>query len=172
MDQIIKDRVAASIEHFRLPAYESIPDVGLYLEQTAKYISDYLSPICSVPVTGSMISNYVKKGLIKSPIRKQYSREQIAYLIFIALIKNVLSLDNIARFIQIQKQTYTPQRAYDYFCCEFENILRYVFGLKKTVDQVGVDSTEAKQLLQDAIVALTHKIYQEKCFEIMSEGET
>ena len=71
MDQIIKDKVAASIDRFRLPAYDAIPDVGLYLEQTAKYISDYLAPVCALPITGSMISNYVKKGLIKSPVRKQ-----------------------------------------------------------------------------------------------------
>ena len=159
-------------ENFSLPRYHEIPNVGLYLEQVTKYISEYLAPLQEGCITSSMVSNYVKKGLVDNPVKKQYNREQIAYLIFIALIKNVLSLDNIARFIQIQKQTYTPQRAYDYFCCEFENILRYVFGLKKTVDQVGVDSTEAKQLLQDAIVALTHKIYLEKCFEIMSEGET
>ena len=94
MDQIIKDRVAASIEHFRLPAYESIPDVGLYLEQTVKYINSYFDSFESMNLTASMVSNYVKKGLVANAVKKQYYREQIAYLFFIAVAKNVLSMSS------------------------------------------------------------------------------
>ena len=171
MDQIIKDRVAASIAHFRLPAYEAIPDVGLYLEQTAKYISDYLAPVCPGAVTGSMISNYVKKGLIKNPVRKQYDREQIAYLIFIALTKNVLSLDGLINFIALQKRTYSLQKAYDYFCRQFENTLLFTAEAKDTLDIVGEDTTDEKRLLFSCIVAVTQKIYLERCLEAIAQEE-
>ena len=33
------------IEKFRLPRYNEIPNVGLYLDQVTKYIDDYLKPI-------------------------------------------------------------------------------------------------------------------------------
>ena len=74
MEQMLRDHINASIEALHLPAYQEIPDVGLYLEQTAKYISDALAPIQDTPITSSMISNYVKKGLISKPVRKQYNR--------------------------------------------------------------------------------------------------
>jgi len=49
---------------FRMPRYAEIPDVGLYLEQVVKYVNDKLE-IFNLPITTSMISNYVKKGYIE-----------------------------------------------------------------------------------------------------------
>ena len=57
-------------EKFRLPRYNEIPNVGLYLDQVTKYIDDYLSPIAP-SLTSSMISNYVKKKIIENPIKKK-----------------------------------------------------------------------------------------------------
>jgi hypothetical protein len=39
-----------------LPTYDQIPNVGLYLEQVTKYISDHLAPLEDIQLTGSMIS--------------------------------------------------------------------------------------------------------------------
>lgn len=164
----ISESIRQTAKNFQLPRYHEIPNVGLYLEQVTKYISEYLSPLQEGCITSSMISNYVKKGLVDNPVKKQYTREQIAYLIFIALAKNILSLDNLAQFILLQKQTYTPERAYNYFCTEFENMLQFVFGLKSTPDDIGVDSTDTKLMLHNTIIAVTHKIYIEKCFKIMA----
>ena len=87
MKQETKLAIAASVRDFCLPRYNEIPNVGLYLEQTTKYICEYLAPLGEFSLTSSMISNYVKKGLIANPVKKQYSREQIAYLFFIAVAK-------------------------------------------------------------------------------------
>ena len=163
MKDTCREKIAAAVRGFHLPRYEEIPDVGLYLEQTAKYISEYLSGIQENCITISMISNYVKKNLISRPEKKQYSREQIAYLIFIAKTKNVLSLDDLTYFIGIQKQTYPAQQAYDYFCAELENILLFVFGLKERLEEIGQDSTDEKLMLRSAVIAVSHKIYLEKC---------
>lgn len=166
-----KAKISALVQDFRLPRYHEIPTVGLYLEQTAKYISEYLDPLQEGCLSASMISIYVKKRLIPSPVKKQYDRDQIAYLFFIALAKNVLSLDNIAIFIGLQEKTYTRQRAYDYFCDELENILYYTFGMKAEADSVGVDSTDEKIMLRNTIIALSHKIFLEKCFQVMAEEQ-
>lgn len=50
-------------ENFRLPRYKEIPDIGLYLEQTVSYINNMLS-IIDISITSSMLSNYVKKGML------------------------------------------------------------------------------------------------------------
>ena len=114
-----KTAAVESIRNFQLPRYQQIPDVGLYLEQTSKYLASFLDPVLPGILTPSMISNYVKKGLIESPVKKKYGREQIAYLFFIAMAKNVLSLDALRGFILLQNQTYDIQKAYDYFVEEF-----------------------------------------------------
>ncbi|MBQ8535858.1 MAG: DUF1836 domain-containing protein [Clostridia bacterium] len=165
MNQGINEKISASIQTFNLPDYQSIPDVGLYLEQTVRYISDCLSPLSSISITGSMVANYVKKDLIDNPVKKQYSREQIAYLIFIAVAKTVLSLEDIQLLIKLQKKTYTAQRAYEYFAREFINILYFVFGLKETLDEIGVDNTDEKTMLRNTIITVAHKIHLDKCFE-------
>ena len=168
MNQNIKTEIRDSIRNFRLPRYEELPDVGLYLEQVTKYISDYLAPLEDIQLTGSMISNYVKKGLIQNPVRKQYTRDQVAYLIFVAVSKTVLSMDDIQQLIELQKKVYTSQRAYDYFCSEFENVLFYVFGLKDVLDTVGIDATDEKAMLRNTIITVAHKIYLDKCFSRLS----
>ena len=166
-----KQKLADSLRNFHLPRYEELPDVGLYLEQTAKYISEFLSPLEEGSLTPSMVSNYVKKGLIRNPVKKQYGREQIAYLFFIALTKNVLSLDGLINFIALQKRTYSLQKAYDYFCEQFENTLLFTAEAKDTLDIVGEDTTDEKRLLFSCIVAVTQKIYLERCLEAISQEE-
>lgn len=170
MQRSINDKISASIRGFKLPDYHSIPDVGLYLEQTVRYISDCLSPLPNISITGSMVANYVKKDMIDNPVKKQYSREQIAYLFFIVLAKSVLSLEDIQLMIHLQKNSYTPQRAYEYFVREFTNLLYYVFGLKENLDSIGVDNTEEKTMLRNTIVTVAHKIYLDKFFEVSRQA--
>lgn len=171
MEQQTEQRLIDSINAFCLPRYEQIPTIGLYLEQTVKYINEYLEPLQKDAITSSMVSNYVKKGLLTSPVKKQYSREQIAYLFFIAVAKNVLSLDALHTFIHLQQQTYSVERAYNYLSDELENVLLYVFGLKDTMASVGHDCSNEKVMLRSTIIAFCHKIYLDKCFEAMSDEQ-
>ena len=80
-----------------------------------------------------MISNYVKKGLLTNPLKKQYYREHIIYIIyiiFIAIAKSVLSLEEIETLINSNNKDYDCVYLYEYFCTEFKNILLNIFGLK------------------------------------------
>ncbi len=170
MEQQFKDRINASIEALRLPTFQEIPDVGLYLEQTAKYISDSLAPVLDTPMTGSMISNYVKKGLIPKPVRKQYGREQIAQLMFIALAKTVVSMDDLHLMLSIQRDTYAIQVAYEYFRTELYGTLEYVFTRTGEIDALDANATEEKVMLRNTIITVAHKIYLDKLFTVLRAG--
>ena len=161
--------MATCIEEFRMPRYREIPDVGLYLDQTVKYVNRYLAPLGCMEITSSMVSNYVKKGYISNPVKKQYDAEQIAYLFFISVAKSVLSMDNIARLFTMQKRMYNAETAYDFFCDELENMLQYTFGLKEQIDEVGTpeDRSESKAMLRSTIIAVTHIIYLSSRFDTM-----
>lgn len=159
------------IQDFHLPAYNEIPDVGLFLEQTAKFVNSYLEPLVSFNLTTSMISNYVKKKLITNPVKKQYSREQIAHIIFIAVAKTVLSLEDIQRMFRLRPDIADARTAYEYFCQEFEHILRSVFNPEEAVFPIAADEPDGKVLLHNTIIAVAHKIYLDESFQELREME-
>lgn len=171
MEQNTHDEIQKTITEFNLPRYNDIPNVGLYLEQVVKYISEYLDPLESFSITASMVSNYVKKGLLENPVKKQYDREQIAHIFFIAIAKNVLSMEDIRLLFEMQRKTYEPRRAYDYFCSEFENLLQYVFGLKEQPDNIGTDSNDTKTMLRNTIIAVAYKVYLDKYLSALHSEE-
>ena len=55
MEKKMQDALAASVGAFRMPRYGELPDVGLYLEQTTKYVNRVFRPLACVEITGSMI---------------------------------------------------------------------------------------------------------------------
>ena len=171
MKDEIKQQMAESIKDFRMPRYHELPNEGMYLQQTTQYINNVLSPLGCMELTSSMISNYVKKGIIASPIKKLYYAEQLAYLFYIAIAKNVLSLEHIVQIREMQEKSYPTVIAYDYLCEELENVLFYVFGLKDKIDDIGVTKSDEKVLFREVIIAASNSIHLTSCFDALKEGE-
>ena len=69
MKQELNRRVAACAAGFALPRYSDLPQVGLYLDQTVQFINGYFRDFPGVELTSSMVSNYVKKGIISHPVK-------------------------------------------------------------------------------------------------------
>lgn len=159
------------IENFKMPRYSEIPNVGLYLKQVVRFINDIFEPYFAVKVTETMLSNYVKMHLISNPIKKQYNREQIANFLFLTLAKTVISLDNIQILLQMQKESYSPEVAYNYFCDEFENVLFHIYGHKDQMDMIGSEENETKKLLRRLIITIAHKFYLENSFILLKKSE-
>jgi len=152
------------VRDFRLPRYSEIPNVGLYLEQITKYVNGYLAPLQCAELTPSMVSNYVKKGIIPNPIKKQYFAEHVAYLFFVAVAKQVVSIEAISVLVAMQRRTYTLPVAYDYLCDETENMVKHVFGAKDELDEIGRHRAKEKMLLRSLIFAAAHVLHVQACF--------
>ena len=166
-----KLRVAACAAGFALPRYNDLPSVGLYLDQTVQYVNGCFRTFCGVELTPSMVSNYVKKGVVDHPIRKKYTRDQIASLMYIAVSKTVLSIENIDTLFKMQRQHFSAAQAYDYFCDELENCLPYVFGLRHTIRDLAEDAGEEKLLLRSTIISAANKMYLDCAFAVMRQEE-
>ncbi len=138
-----------------LPSYEQIPNVGLYLEQVTKFINEYLTLVGCAPITGSMVSNYVKTGIVPNPVKKQYDRGHIALLMMVAVCKTVLSLEQTQFLLRQAKAE--PQAVYESFCTALTEALRAVFN-GEAVTLVG------QSLLADTLAAVAHRLYLEKRF--------
>ncbi len=167
-----KRRVTACAAGFALPRYADLPQMGLYLDQTVQYVNGCFSTFRGVELTPSMVSNYVKKGILSHPVRKKYSREQIASLLYIVVSKTVLPMENIDTLFKMQRAHCSAGAAYDYFCDEMENCLPFVFGCTREIRDLAVDAADEKLLLRSTILAASNKIYLDCCFDAMRQEES
>ena len=92
------------LEDFRLPSWNDIPNIGLYMEQVIillrEYL-DYLPPELKDEqiITAATINNYVRTKIMPEPVKKKYYREHIAYLVMICTMKQILPIAVIAKII-------------------------------------------------------------------------
>ena len=156
MNDETKRRVAACAAGFALPRYADLPQMGLYLDQTVQYVNSYFRTFCGVELTSSMVSNYVKKGILSHPVRKKYARDQIASLMYIAVSKTVLSIENIDTLFKMQREHCSAGTAYDIFCEELETSLSVVFGGKATQPEATLN--DERLLLRSTIFAAVNKM--------------
>ena len=94
------------VASFSLPHYKDIPSVDLYMEQVLSYINDSLAIFSDDPrkvLTSFMVNNYVKAGMIREPNKKRYDREQIGYLMAITLMKQTLSMNDMALLLALDQ---------------------------------------------------------------------
>ena len=137
MNNETKRRVAACAAGFALPRYAELPTVGLYLDQSVQFVNGCFRTFQGVELTASMVSNYVKKGIISHPIDSLF---------------------------KMQQAHYTSAQAYDTFCDELESYLPYVFGLTKSFSELEPDVDDARKLLRSTIISAVNKIYLDCVF--------
>ncbi len=77
--------------------WNQLPDIQLYMDQVLSILGERLKTYETDgrALTGSMINNYVKSGVISHPEKKRYTKEQLAQLIVIFSLKQVLSITDI-----------------------------------------------------------------------------
>ncbi|WP_240411938.1 DUF1836 domain-containing protein [Limosilactobacillus vaginalis] len=103
------------ISRMHFPKWEELPGLGLYVDQVAAVINEYLTSLGMEPLTKSMINNYVKKKTIQAPIKKKYAVNQIVDLLLIGFFKNTFTINDIRQgILQITAKDY-PKQAYDRF---------------------------------------------------------
>ncbi len=92
------------LDDFRLPSWEEIPNLGLYMEQVTVLLReylDYLPPELKDEqfITAATINNYVRIKVMPEPVKRRYYRTHIAYLIIILTLKQSLSIALIQKVI-------------------------------------------------------------------------
>ena len=115
----ICDRVAAQ----RLPRWDALPDLELYMDQVLALIERYLGGYPGFDgkgLTASMVNNYVKLGVMPAPVKKKYQRVHLAYLIVICVLKASLPIDEIRRLVAGLSAD-GEAALYDRFCERFED---------------------------------------------------
>ncbi|MBZ2385924.1 DUF1836 domain-containing protein [Anaerococcus murdochii] len=109
------------LENINLPSWDSLPNDGIYKEELLRYLNEILSPLHVVEknlISSSMVNNYVKLGYIDRPEKKKYYRSSIAQLVVISIFKQVISIEDLAKGIDIEMSTFGLKDVYE----NFENI--------------------------------------------------
>lgn len=156
-----------SIEFFHIPRWNELPSVDLYLDQVVNLINSCLSPYIffnndykkgeTTLLTKTMINNYVKNNLIEPPIKKQYSKIQIAKLFVICVLKQVYSMQDIKNLINIALKDSSLENAYDKFCHLFEEALSCTYKRKDFINNNF--SSDNLYLLKSVLLSCSYKIY-------------
>lgn len=130
-DDFLRSDAARSMASFTLPRYDDLPDIELYRDQVIGYVEQALSPLQIANgeswLTPSMVNNYVKAGLIPAPVKKRYGRAQLARLIMICLLKQLLPMSGIQRLMRIQALSYPFDVSYDFVAEEMSRALQAAF---------------------------------------------
>lgn len=91
------------LDEYQLTQYEKLPDIDLYMDQVITYLEKQLRTFqlssLDKQITSSMINNYVKGEVIPSPTAKRYSKEHIALILEVCLLKKALSISNIKNIL-------------------------------------------------------------------------
>ena len=106
-----------------------------------------------------MINNYVKLGIMPAPEKKKYSKEHIAYLIVICVLKQVYSINDIGKLISLTIKYFELSKAYNRFCANFEVSIKNVFSRKEFPNVEKM--TEEQYLLKNVVQSVADKLYVE-----------
>lgn len=163
-----KKQVTEELRSFQLPAWNEIPDVGLYLDQVTKYINSYLGSY-EMGVTPSMISNYVKLKIISREGKKIYSRERIAALIFVAVTKTVLSMDQIR---EVLADFGTSDSHEEWYTAFVQSLKKHLDEFERRPVLPKPGNEETGSLLALITAAVAHKMYLDTYFRKRRDGQT
>ena len=136
------EKTIKDLEDFNLPEYKELPDIALYMEQIVGYIKECLEQFSNKDdsiITPFMVNNYVKAKIINPPKDKKYNRDHIGYLIAISMLKSVVSMRDIAVFIDLDRKSdlYTDkQNLYSFFKSIENESLKNVMHKVKTRTEV------------------------------------
>lgn len=157
------------IKNFHIPRWKELPNIDLYLDQVINLLEKYLSNYITnenkkdgTLITKTMINNYVKYNIIKSPVNKKYNREHLASLFVVFILKQIYSIGDIKKLIDLALETSSPEHSYDRFCRELEKAINFTFTGK---DYIKTDKLSHEQyILRNVVQSFANKLYVQRVY--------
>lgn len=148
-----------------LPRWEELPNIDLYLDQVVNVMEEYLTDFVAIRedkiITKTMINNYVKHGVLKSPENKKYNKSHLAKLIVICILKQLYSINEISNLINLAVDLSQIEKSYNRFCEALENAIDATFN-KRTFEIENI--TDETEILKAVVLSFSNKLYVEKSF--------
>ena len=134
------------IKH-KLPYWDELPEIDLYMDQVIALMDKYLSfnktDEDTKIITNSMINNYVKLGMMPAPVKKRYSREHIAYLIIICSLKQALPISYIKDLIEIRVKRTSIKETLNFFSDLYDSVFNTIIAIGKKYSLRNPEDSES-----------------------------
>ena len=113
-------------------------------------------------LTKTMINNYVKHNIINPPVNKKYNKEHMAYLFVIFILKQIYSIDEIKKMLDLAIKTSPIDQSYNRFCSELEKAIKMTFTGENYINNNRL--SKEQYLLRNAVQSFANKLYVQKVF--------
>ena len=121
-----KEELEKELKEQRPAVWEQIPDIDLYKDQLTEYLKrQHIGFVLGMeePLTSAMINNYVKAGVLPRAKGKRYDRDHIAYLTAVSLLKQVLSVQETGKLLEMSMEGQDVQEFYKQYTDELDKAL-------------------------------------------------
>ena len=153
-------------DEFRMPRWNDLPPVPLYLDQVLALLEEWLGPYVAGHkrkiLTRTMVNNYVKLKFIPAPVNKKYDQVTVASLVVISVLKTVFSIEEIACLVQLALSHSEQRVAYDGFCEYLEEAVRHAF--RGTTMEREQNPEDPRQILWNACNAVACQMYVRRIY--------
>ncbi len=169
------------LNDFRLPQWDELPDMDLYMDQVIMLLQRYLPFLTeeehgNAAITASIINNYVRLKIMPPPQKKKYTRVHMAYLIMVCSLKQSVNIPYIQKMLPLGLPEAEVRRIYEgYVKTHHDMCLAFVQLVRAAGDDVlhspAAQSEDVERLVySSAIVSGFSKLLPEKLVHL--EGET
>ena len=167
------------ITDYHLPEWDSIPDLGLYMDQVVVLLAQYLNFIPAMPggkesfVTSSTINNYVRLKIMPAPVKRKYHRIHIAYLIMILTMKQSISISDVQKILPQDGSETNVRAVYEDYSLKFRRVGLFfnqqvqsgAEGIRNATEQNCGNAVELL-VIESALIAGFSKILAEKLIRL------
>ena len=169
------------LKEFRLPQWDELPDMDLYMDQVVMLLQRYLNFLPedehgNAAITASIINNYVRLKIMPPPVKKKYTRVHMAYLIMVCSLKQSVNIPYIQKMLPLGLPEGEVRRIYEAYVRTHHDVCLAFIQLVRSGADVVLHSPDAQSedvervVYSAAIVSGFSKLLTEKMVHL--EGET
>ena len=169
------------LKEFRLPQWDELPDMDLYMDQVVMLLQRYLNFLPedehgNAAITASIINNYVRLKIMLPPVKKKYTRVHMAYLIMVCSLKQSVNIPYIQKMLPLGLPEAEVRRIYEGYVKTHHDVCLAFIQLVRSGADVVLHSPDAQSedvervVYSAAIVSGFSKLLTEKMVHL--EGET
>ena len=150
------DSQRKTLSQTRPADWDKLPDIPLYMDQVISYMPRQLMDLeGGETLTSAMVNNYIKAGLLPRADGKKYSREHIALLTVICILKHVLTAREIGLLLKNALKDSSTELLYRSFC---KSLDREIVSVLSDMDSDIRENDTAALSLRFSIAAYSRQL--------------
>lgn len=149
--------------------FDALPDIDLYKDQVLTYMQrQQVLADSNDELTGAMINNYIKSGLLPRPTGKRYTKQHLAYLTAICQLKQLFCVADVDKLLKVQPDLSNTEEFYNRYTAALDK------ALADTADSLDGDLPKekiAERVLELSLCAYADRLAAMQLLALLKEKE-